>query len=426
MKIKKIQRIIIAAGIMFLTSTLFAANGTLTGSGTSTDPFIIADKADWNKFASNVNSGTNADKFYKLSDSFDNSANPVTLNEMCGNTESYSFKGSFDGNGKTLYINLTNTEKVCGPFRYVKDASINNLTVTGTITTSAMDSGGFIGQTDGTVYLNNCISTVTITSSVNGDGTHGGFVGISKNSTLKIYFNNCKFAGKLLGEHTNCCGGFVGWNSGTSIVYNNCFFDPLEITISVTDSASFNRNWKCTLNNCYVSRYFGAEQGIDASEKTNEELLSLLGENWLIKDNTLCPLQKSNSVVFAAVNDFELYYNYTGNTILLNYSVSFYDSPLIKDTDYYEIIQNSEGQTVTNVTEKGLYYLVVRGKNNYVGEQKISFKVIFSGTGLETDPYLIETLYDWDCLVELTNKEQGDYFSQKYFRLENDLDFAKQ
>ena len=46
-----------------------AANGTLSGKGTEESPYLIEDMTDWNTFVSDVNSGTNTDKHYKLSDS---------------------------------------------------------------------------------------------------------------------------------------------------------------------------------------------------------------------------------------------------------------------------------------------------------------------------------------------------------------------
>lgn len=56
-----------------------------------------------------------------------------------------------------------------------------NLTTGGTISTSAKFAGGMVGATlgVGTVAITNCISGVTINSSVNGDGTHGGFLAVA-------------------------------------------------------------------------------------------------------------------------------------------------------------------------------------------------------------------------------------------------------
>ena len=418
-KISIIHKIILAAVLFLFTSPVFAA---ITGSGTRTDPFIISTVADWNTFASNINSGTNASSYYKLSDSFDNSSNPITT--MCGIHEEKYFNGVFDGNGKTLYVQLSSTQKYAAPFSYARNATINNLTVAGTITTSEMHAGGFIGEVYGTINFNNCISYIEITSTVDGDGTHAGFVGIAQDDKTQVYFNSCIFKGKLFGTRTHSCAGFVGWNRG-KCEYYDCVFAPAEITMKPKNSANFNRNNKNTLKNCYYLSLYGDEQGINASEKTNEELLALLGDNWHIVNGSLLPIQASNSLGFSIVDSLESYYVYTGDTVLLDYNVSIYGTPLIKDTDYYEIIRNPAGEIITNLVEKGDYYLVVKGKGNYSGAKKVAFKVIFYGTGEETDPYIIETTFDWNSFAELSNASTGECFKGKYFSLENDLDFGK-
>ena len=49
-----------------VTGTVAAsAEGTLAGKGTEKDPYQIGSAADWNTFAEWINSGTNADKYYR-------------------------------------------------------------------------------------------------------------------------------------------------------------------------------------------------------------------------------------------------------------------------------------------------------------------------------------------------------------------------
>ena len=40
----------------------------MKGSGTASNPFVIADAQDWATFTANVNAGINTDKYYKLAD----------------------------------------------------------------------------------------------------------------------------------------------------------------------------------------------------------------------------------------------------------------------------------------------------------------------------------------------------------------------
>ena len=246
----------------FLVSFLYAANGNLSGSGTSSSPYIIEDTADWNKFASNINDGIDASSFYMLSDNFDNTSNPITT--MCGTSESYSFKGTFDGNAKTLTVNFNVSSENAGPFRYAKNAIIQNLTVTGNITTSNKYAGGFIGSAYAIVTIQNCISSVTINSSVNGDGTHGGLIGLAQGGS-SIFFTNCLFNGKLLGSNTHSNSGFLGYNGGVLSTFVNCLFAPEQITMDSVNSATFNRNGHNSFDNCYYKKKYGEKHGQDAS-----------------------------------------------------------------------------------------------------------------------------------------------------------------
>lgn len=83
-----------------------AAWADITGSGTEADPYVLSTVADWNTFAANVNAGTNADKYYKLSDSWNNSSSGITTTV---GTSDYPFSGTFDGNGKTITANINET-----------------------------------------------------------------------------------------------------------------------------------------------------------------------------------------------------------------------------------------------------------------------------------------------------------------------------
>ena len=73
------------------------------------------------------------------------------------------------------------------PFRYINGATIKDLKVTGTINISCKGAAGVAGHTYGTNTIQNCVSDVTIESTQSGDGTHGGFVSMNdSNSTLSI------------------------------------------------------------------------------------------------------------------------------------------------------------------------------------------------------------------------------------------------
>ena len=123
--------------------------------------------------------------------------------------------------------------------------------------------------------LTNCYSDVEITSTVSGDGTIGGLVGILQNPYSNLYTSKCTiegcvFAGKLLGESTTHCGGFVGWTNinGMSLTIKNGLFAPAESTFGTSNSKTVVR-WGGTqaasqfvdVQFCYYTADFGEAQG---------------------------------------------------------------------------------------------------------------------------------------------------------------------
>ena len=232
----------------------------------ATADYTINSTANWNTFCNNVNSGTSY------------SGQTVTLNadivvsssnsdKMAGNG-SYAFKGIFDGNGHKITFNYTNTSTDwCAPFSHIEGATIKNLKVEGTLTASYDRVGGLVGDCYGSNTIENCVSNITINSSVSGDGTIGGFVSRIQGGTTT--FKGCIFTGKLLGSSTNSSGGFVGWletNEGAKAVLNNCIYKPAQRTMGTGSSYTFVRGRSTsssylTFKNCYYSETYGTSQG---------------------------------------------------------------------------------------------------------------------------------------------------------------------
>ncbi|MCR5549648.1 MAG: hypothetical protein K6F40_01745, partial [Bacteroidales bacterium] len=189
----------------------------------------------------------------------------------------------------TITFNHTATADYVAPFRYIRGATIMNLTVDGTIEMGNHKfGGGFAGVCYGQNQFINCVSDVTINSTINGDGTHGGFVASNPGGTYtgihmnKITFTGCAFTGKLLGDSTTQCGGFCGWSEYQSTTYtdryakiefNNCVFAPEEVTMGIDGSATFSRYRNAsyvTVNNSYYTQAFGTVQGEQAYSITGE------------------------------------------------------------------------------------------------------------------------------------------------------------
>ena len=208
--------------------------------------YLIGSEADWSEFAQIVADAPSANA--KLTADVQLSA----LSPMLGSDE-VKYAGTFDGQGHTLTVDYNTTQDMTAPFRYTDGATISNLTVDGTISTSAKYAAGIIAHAYGNTSLNNCVSKVAISSTVIGDGTHGGLVALVENTTS---LTNCVFAGKLLGSSTNSCGGFVGWKGGT-VNFTDCLFIPQEITINTANCHTFSRNSPSSLERCYYTEALG-------------------------------------------------------------------------------------------------------------------------------------------------------------------------
>lgn len=208
--------------------------------------YLIGSEADWSEFAQIVADTPSANA--KLTADVQLSA----LSPMLGSDE-VKYAGTFDGQGHTLTVAYNTTQDMTAPFRYTNGATISNLTVDGTISTSAKYAAGIIAHAYGNTSLNNCVSKVAISSTVSGDGTHGGLVALVENTTS---LTNCVFAGKLLGSSTNSCGGLVGWKGGT-VTFTDCLFIPQEITINTANCHTFSRNTPSSLERCYYTEALG-------------------------------------------------------------------------------------------------------------------------------------------------------------------------
>ncbi len=168
------------------------------------------------------------------------------------------YGGTFDGQNHTLKVNYTNNTIECtAPFLYADGATFRDLTVSGTITTDQRYAAGFVSQSYGATFTN-CVSSVTISSSVNGEGTHGGFVGVARSNATE--FTGCVFDGRLQGSSTNGCGGFVGWRSAT-VNLSSCLFAPDWMSISTSDCHTFCRHEPTSSSNCYYTVALGGSVG---------------------------------------------------------------------------------------------------------------------------------------------------------------------
>ena len=187
---------------------------TLSGEGTEAEPYLINNEFEWRSFAAYVNNGnTYSGKFVRLTDD-------ITASRTVGQRDDNPFSGTFLGNNHTITANIVSTttgtgvnEQGVAPFHYIKNATIKNLTVGGTIASASYHTAGLVGFADGTNLIEGCAVTATINVSSN---YAGGIVGHGQNSTTTI--RGCAFTGTIngVGGNRSNIGGIWGWStSGT-------------------------------------------------------------------------------------------------------------------------------------------------------------------------------------------------------------------
>ena len=350
-------------------TTTFRVVKALSGNGTAESPYLINNMTEWLAFADYVNNDNAncGNKKYKLC----NNLSGVTT--MVG-TSGSPFKGEFNGDGHTLNLNLSADAQYCAPFRYVDGATIKNVHTTGTVTAgSATENNqnkyraGLIGNAKSGTKIYNCWSSVTINSSLTGDGTHGGFIGIVDGS---VEFHDCLFDGTISGSTTTNCGGFVGWNSRSFLSLYNCLMaGTLNINVD-NNCATFSRNngfW--SFENNYYKTAYGAEQGTAVGSMSNAELRAALGKQWEILNNKVVPIIDTKNITLGSLTcggNFK----YTGSSIVLTPTVKdMLGNVLTKDT-HYTISYNP-----SSVVNAGDYVMTVTGKGSYRGQLTHNFRV---------------------------------------------------
>ena len=235
------------------------------GKGTENDPYIIGSIADWDIFALLVSNGISFNGlFVKL-------PQDLSVETMAGSSETNSFQGTFLGNDKTLNFTKGSAqgafnEEYCAPFRYVKNAVIRNLRVTGDIYTAQRFAAGLVARSYGETTFTDCHVTTAIHSSVSGDGTHGGFVAMPEGN---ISFTGCVYTGRLLTtKNTNNCGGFVAWHNSKTFNFTHSLYAPDttapadgETTITAGCATFVRGGSPANGSTCYYTETMGTEQG---------------------------------------------------------------------------------------------------------------------------------------------------------------------
>ena len=219
--------------------------------------FPIRTSADWTAFRDKVQAAAGQ---YDVNARLYADVDAGTI--MVGFQSNIAYRGVFDGNGHTLTFKVPDHKREnLAPFAYVGNATIKNLHTAGTIESSARYVSGLVGFTieGATVNIENCRSSVTLKSTVNGAGNMAGF--IARQSASNVIIRNSKFDGAFEGTNASHNRGFVAWVArGSNLSIDNCLLQPDHFNTKLDGCATWvgldTQNVTYSLTNSYATTEF--------------------------------------------------------------------------------------------------------------------------------------------------------------------------
>ena len=234
-----------------------------TYSGEEQELVEIASAAELAGFAARVNAGSTS-LCAVLKADIDFTAYPDV---MIGTNNRY--KGEFDGAGHTVTLAQQRDAEHAGLFCYLA-GYVHDLITAGTITTSSKYAAGIAADTENAT-IERCQSHVSISSSVNGDGTHGGIVGVSHGGTV---VRDCLFSGAILGRQTNCCAGISGWADGPTVISGCLVTSRFEVSAGGSDLLARNSQNVASSRNYCQTDWQAANDCGDVTELTDIQVVN--------------------------------------------------------------------------------------------------------------------------------------------------------
>ncbi len=189
--------------LLSLGSTLW-----IEKASAKTEYITIRSTEDWNKFRDMVEAAKGQ---YWVDASLEAD---IDIDQTIGWGANSLYRGTFDGNGHTLNINVDlGNNAAIAPFRYVGDATFRDVRITGKVK-GGIHSAGFIGNILGTPTVK--VDRVWVSVDVTTESTHaGGIIGHADRSAL--YMNDCRFDGKVItnkAPNGSYAGEIIGWCNG--------------------------------------------------------------------------------------------------------------------------------------------------------------------------------------------------------------------
>lgn len=198
-----------------------------------------------------------------------------------GNASTIPFKGTFDGLGHTISgLNINSTASGVGFFGYVNAATIQNITVDGSISSTGSSVGGIAGYASANAKFINCYNK----ANVNGKEYIGGILGQCR--AVSNTFTNCANSGTITASG-KMAGGITAFYTTASATPINGAVNAGNVLASSGNGAIFGATAAAAgskVSNAYTSiNIKNGEKNVtvvSVEDMTSGKLAYELGEPW--------------------------------------------------------------------------------------------------------------------------------------------------
>ena len=279
----------------------------LTGNSATATPeydknnyLVLRDSTDWKLFVQLVVDANGSKEINAIL------AADISTRYPIGVLDNVPYCGTFNGNGHTLTVDIEGSPGSWGSsvFWFVKNCTIRNLRVTGTVS-GGIHSAGLVGvaESNSTNTIENChVSTqVTATGYENVEPHAGGLVGHGRSA--KFIIRNCLFDGTVIADNTtgkdmsdSYVGSFLGWKDGSASYADvkNCLERGTYINFS-HNGANYTHSGSPT--NFGGTNNYNSNNWSETSKATGlapDQLASALGSQWKVEGGTVLPIMSTD------------------------------------------------------------------------------------------------------------------------------------
>ena len=377
---------------------------------------VLRDSTDWKLFVQLVKEANGSKDVNAIM------AADISTTYSVGTLSDAPYQGTFDGNGHTLTVNITDAKETASVFYKVKKCTIKNLRVTGTIS-GGMHSAGLVAYVDGisALTIENChISTqITATGNANNAPHAGGIIGHGGSGTVAI--RNCLFDGTVVADNVtgkdmndSYVGAFLGWaDNNWKINISYCLERGTYINF-----AHNGANYKYTGS----PTCFGGTGNYNSNNwgETNtaiglapDQLASALSSKWKVEGGTVLPIMSTDeddahkTLIWddrakVVLNTYKYVENIDDNAFSISseddwnafaaavkaskgdYAVNcklMTDITVSKPLEKYSGSIEGYGHTITlNLTESNLYYSLIRYGFRTINIRNLNVKGVVNGS----------------------------------------------